>query len=122
MTPENRLIELAMARGLQQPSSTFPLDDIAKDDPEIIELIAKANAGDLASKYHVINAHSWFAKASVISIEHDLRNQKITWNILNVHCALRHLRHKIITIINNQLTNALNEYDGITLRYDPLAI
>ncbi|ETO68408.1 hypothetical protein F444_14740 [Phytophthora nicotianae P1976] len=29
---------------------------------------------------------------------------------------------KIITIIDNQLTNALDQYDGISLRYDPLAV
>ncbi len=31
-------------------------------------------------------------------------------------------REKIVGIINNQLTHALDSYDGITLRYDPLAV
>ncbi len=66
MTPAFRLIQLAIARARADPSIHFPIDDIVKDDPELMRLLAKADAGDPIACYYVIQAHGEFIRASII--------------------------------------------------------
>lgn len=65
----NRLIQLAMMSALKDPLTDCPIEEIIKDDQELVELVAQADDGDITSKYHLATAKHWYYEVCVVRKE-----------------------------------------------------
>ncbi|ETP37616.1 hypothetical protein F442_14577 [Phytophthora nicotianae P10297] len=58
-----------MKRAMNDPALECPIEDIIKDDQELIDLVDKANDGDIGCMYHVANAQHWYMQVCLVRKE-----------------------------------------------------
>lgn len=65
-----RFFDLAMVKGMgERPNNTFPLDEMIGEDPEILSVVTRANAGDASSKMATLDAQQIFIKMRIKYLE-----------------------------------------------------